>query len=83
MTTTFFSTIYKKKLTVLNPPKSPNTDGIDPDSVSNMTIMNFFYIGGDDAIAIKSGWDCFGIEFNTPSKNILIKNMVSQHSIGG
>lgn len=31
---------------------------------------------GDDGIAIKSGWDQYGIAYGRPSKNILIRNLV-------
>lgn len=55
---------------------SPNTDGIDPDSFQNLLIENFHYIGGDDAVAIKSGWDLAGILYNVPSKNITVRNSV-------
>ncbi len=70
-------------LTVIAPSDSPNTDGIDPDSVDDMVIQNFFYTGGDDAIAIKSGWDCFGIDFNVPTQNLYIKNVTAHNAHGG
>ncbi|MGB0383488.1 MAG: glycoside hydrolase family 28 protein [Ardenticatenaceae bacterium] len=43
------------KVTILNPPDSPNTDGINPDSSRNVTITNCTIDGGDDCIAIKAG----------------------------
>ena len=55
------------------PLTSPNTDGIDPDSSSNVIIRNFTASCGDDAIAIKSGKDEYGRNFNVPSRNILIE----------
>eukprot|EP00602_Paraphysomonas_sp_CaronLab_P009932 CAMPEP_0185036380 /NCGR_PEP_ID=MMETSP1103-20130426/29294_1 /TAXON_ID=36769 /ORGANISM="Paraphysomonas bandaiensis, Strain Caron Lab Isolate" /LENGTH=365 /DNA_ID=CAMNT_0027573899 /DNA_START=66 /DNA_END=1160 /DNA_ORIENTATION=- len=55
------------------PVGSPNTDGIDPDSCSNVVIRNLTASCGDDAIAIKSGRDQYGREFNMPSYNILIE----------
>lgn len=33
------------------------------------------YDGGDDCVAIKSGWDCFGIEYQKPSTDILLRNL--------
>lgn len=55
------------------PYDSPNTDGIDPDSCSNVVIRNLSASCGDDAIAIKSGRDQEGRDFGMPSKNILIE----------
>ena len=37
-----------------------NTDGIDPDSSSDVLIENYVYDAGDDAIAVKSGWNYAG-----------------------
>ena len=55
------------------PLTSPNTDGIDPDSCSNVIIRNLTATCGDDAIAIKSGKDEYGRAFNRSSHNILIE----------
>lgn len=60
---------------------APNTDGIDPDSCQNMVIENSYISVGDDAIAIKSGWDQYGIAYGRPSTNILIRNMVVQSMV--
>ena len=54
---------------------APNTDGIDPDSTSNVLIENCYIRTGDYAIAIKSGWDSFGYNYNVSSSNITIRNM--------
>ncbi|KAG0471036.1 hypothetical protein HPP92_015582 [Vanilla planifolia] len=63
-------------LTILAPVNgAPNTDGIDPDSCKNMVIENSFICVGDDGIAIKSGWDQYGIAYGRPSTNILIRNV--------
>jgi polygalacturonase len=42
-------------LSIVNPPDSPNTDGIDPDSCSGIRISDCFISVGDDCIAIKAG----------------------------
>lgn len=57
------------------PADSPNTDGVDPDSCDTVLIENVDYFGGDDGIAIKSGWDCFGIQYGKPTTNVIIRNM--------
>uniref|UniRef100_M8BD22 Putative polygalacturonase n=1 Tax=Aegilops tauschii TaxID=37682 RepID=M8BD22_AEGTA len=54
---------------------APNTDGIDPDSCEDVLIENCYISVGDDAIAIKSGWDQYGIAYGRPSSNILIRNV--------
>jgi len=54
---------------------SPNTDGWDPDSSRNVLIEDSWYDAGDDCVAIKSGWDCFGVDYGKPSVNITIRNL--------
>ncbi|XP_073010801.1 probable polygalacturonase [Typha latifolia] len=54
---------------------APNTDGIDPDSCEDMVIENCYICVGDDGIAIKSGWDQYGIAYGRPSTNILIRHV--------
>lgn len=66
-------------VTILNPVDSSNTDGIDPDSCRNVLIENCYISVGDDCIAIKSGWDQYGISYGRPSCNILIRN-ITAHS---
>lgn len=50
-------------------------DWQDPDSTSNVLIEDSFFSTGDDGVAIKSGWDCFGVDTNIPSANIQIVNL--------
>eukprot|EP01084_Bolivina_argentea_P185581 320019_1 len=54
----------------------PNTDGIDPDSCSNVWITKSYVNTGDDCIAIKSGKDADGRAVGIPSNNITIIDMV-------
>ncbi|CAN1136212.1 Probable polygalacturonase [Linum perenne] len=57
-----------RNVTILAPIfQAPNTDGIDPDCYISV---------GDDGIAIKSGWDQYGIAYGRPSRNIIIRNLV-------
>mmetsp|Transcript_29268 Transcript_29268/g.40446 ORF Transcript_29268/g.40446 Transcript_29268/m.40446 type:complete len:289 (+) Transcript_29268:36-902(+) len=62
-------------LTILSPHPSPNIDGFDPDSSQDVLIENSYFRVGDDGVAIKSGWDCFGTQYGMPSANIVIRNL--------
>ena len=73
----YSSGFWAHHLWILNPVNrnvAPNTDGIDPDSTSNVVIEDCYIRTGDDAIAIKSGWDEFGYGYNVSSSNITIRN---------
>ncbi|KAH7387056.1 hypothetical protein KP509_16G002800 [Ceratopteris richardii] len=61
-----------RNVTILAPRESPNTDGIDPDSCTNVCIEDCYISNGDDLISIKSGWDEYGIAYGRPSSNIVI-----------
>lgn len=52
----------------------PETDGLDPDSSHDVLIERVSIDTGDDAIAVKSGWDAPGIAFARPSFNILVRD---------
>lgn len=64
-----------KHVTILAPLDAPNTDGIDPDSSSNVCIEDCYIHSGDDLVAIKSGWDEYGIAVGRPSSNIIIRRV--------
>jgi len=51
-----------------------NTDGIDPDSCQNVLIEDYVYCAGDDAVAVKSGWNWAGRHVNMSSRNITVRN---------
>ncbi|KAL7191559.1 hypothetical protein ACSBR2_023605 [Camellia fascicularis] len=66
-----------RNVTILAPLSgAPNTDGVDPDSCENVVIEDCYISVGDDGIAIKSGWDQYGIAYGRPSTNILIRNLI-------
>lgn len=69
------------QVTIVAPPDSPNTDGIDPDSCRNMRISNCYISVGDDCITIKSGYRFQ--KSNLPSENIAITNCVFARGHGG
>jgi len=72
----YSSNVLIKEVTILAPLDSPNTDGIDPDSCSHVTIEDCYVVSGDDIVAIKSGWDEYGISFGMPSQHIVIRRLV-------
>ncbi|KAK3124872.1 hypothetical protein QOZ80_7BG0595170 [Eleusine coracana subsp. coracana] len=74
----YCSQVLVQHLTILAPISSPNTDGIDPDSSTNVCIEDCYIRNGDDIVVIKSGWDEYGISFAQPSSNISIRNITGQ-----
>lgn len=68
-------------VTILNPIDSPNTDGIDPDSCRDVLIENCYISVGDDCIAVKSGWDQYGIAYGRASSNIVIRNIIAHSPV--
>jgi polygalacturonase len=67
----------------INNPKSPNTDGINPESCSNVHISNCHISVGDDCITIKSGKDKAGRKMNVPAENYTITNCTMLSGHGG
>ncbi|WP_343754072.1 glycoside hydrolase family 28 protein [Alkalibacterium iburiense] len=68
-------------VSILNPADSPNTDGIDPESCSNVRISNCNIDVGDDCIAIKSGTEDAAEKI--ACENITITNCTMVHGHGG
>lgn len=66
---------------IINPPDSPNTDGIDPESCRNVRISDCHIDVGDDCIAIKAGSE--GSPDRVPCENIAITNCTMIHGHGG
>uniref|UniRef100_A0A7S4UKK9 Pectate lyase superfamily protein domain-containing protein n=1 Tax=Paramoeba aestuarina TaxID=180227 RepID=A0A7S4UKK9_9EUKA len=64
------------------PPTSENTDGVDPDSSKFVTIRDCHVHNGDDCIAIKSGENQAGIDYNRSSSQIIIDNVHCYHGFG-
>lgn len=71
----YSSNVTVKSVTILAPVDSPNTDGINPDSSSHVLIEDCYVVSGDDCVAIKSGWDEYGIKFGMPSEHIVIRRL--------
>ncbi|KAE8690082.1 Pectin lyase-like superfamily protein isoform 2 [Hibiscus syriacus] len=71
----YCSNVVIKGMTVLAPLNAPNTDGIDPDSSTNVCIEDCYIESGDDLVAVKSGWDQYGIRMARPSSNIKVRRI--------
>ncbi|KAK8967917.1 putative polygalacturonase [Platanthera guangdongensis] len=74
--------VFIQNITILAPLDSPNTDGIDPDSSTNVCIKDCYISTGDGLIVIKSGWDEYGISFARPSSNISIERILGRSKNG-
>ncbi|CAA0812934.1 Pectin lyase-like superfamily protein [Striga hermonthica] len=70
---TYCRDVIVEYITILAPIDSPNTDGINPDSCINTRIRDSYVVSGDDCIAVKSGWDQYGIKFGRPTQHLSIK----------
>jgi len=70
-------------LTITAPEDSPNTDGIDPDSCSEVRISHCRFDCGDDCVAIKSGKDEDGRRVGRACRNITVEDCMMLHGHGG
>lgn len=64
------------------PGRSRNTDGVDPDSSSDVLVERMDVQNGDDCIAIKSGWDAPGVRYGVPSVNVTFRDSVCDSDAG-
>lgn len=80
----FYSTnLNYLNMKLINPKNSPTTDGLDPESCTNVNIIGTYFSVGDDCIAIKSGKIEFAKKYKTPSSNIIIRNCLMEDGHGG
>ncbi|BAT73044.1 polygalacturonase protein [Vigna angularis] len=71
----YSSNVVVQGVTILAPVTSPNTDGINPDSCTNTRIEDCYIVSGDDCVAVKSGWDEYGIAYGMPTKQLVIRRL--------
>ena len=69
-------------ISIKNPADSPNTDGIDPESCSNVLISGTVIDVGDDCIAIKSGKYYMAKYHHKPSSEIVVRNCLFKNGHG-
>ncbi len=72
-----------RKVTVRNPERAPNTDGIDPDGCRRVLIEHCHVDTGDDGICLKSGWNEDGFEYGRPCEDVLIRHCTVLAAHGG
>ncbi|RYR14738.1 hypothetical protein Ahy_B04g071427 [Arachis hypogaea] len=65
----YCSNVHIHNISISAPSESPFTVGIVPDSSDNVCIEDCTISMGFDAIALKSGWDEYGIAYGRPTKN--------------
>lgn len=75
------SNVTVRGVNIIN--NGPNGDGCDPESCNGVLIENCFFNTGDDCIAIKSGRNNDGRLWDTPSRNIIVRNCRMQNGHGG
>ncbi len=61
----------------------PNSDGCDPESCNNILIERCFFDTGDDCIAIKSGRNADGRNWNLPCENVVVRDCEMKNGHGG
>lgn len=71
------------RVTVRNPPDSPNTDGINPDSCSNVRISDCHIDVGDDCVTLKSGCEDDRRSSPRPCENVMVSNCTMLRGHGG
>lgn len=80
----FCDNITVHAVTINNPASlAPNTDGINPESCSNVRISDCHISVGDDCITIKSGKDAPGRAKARPAENYTITNCTMLSGHGG
>lgn len=48
---------------------------LSTDSCTNIRIEDCYIVSGDDCVAVKSGWDEYGIQFGWPTKQLVIRRL--------
>lgn len=69
-------------LKILNPKISPNTDGMDPESVDGLLAVGIYFSLGDDCVAVKSGKLYMGHKYKVPSQNLEFRQCYMRHGHG-
>ncbi|KAI5067247.1 hypothetical protein GOP47_0017775 [Adiantum capillus-veneris] len=79
----YCDSVIVKGVSILAPRSAPNTDGVDPDSCTNVCIEDCYISNGDDLVALKSGWDEYGIAIGRPSSGIIVRRLTGTTPFSG
>ncbi|NP_001130359.1 Probable polygalacturonase precursor [Zea mays] len=71
----YCSNVKVHNVTIKTSLDAPLTDGIVPDSCSNLCIEDSTISVSHEAISLKSGWDRYGISFGRPTSDIRISRV--------
>jgi len=72
-----------RNVTFKNPSTTPNGDGFDIDSCSNVRVSDCHFDVGDDCLCLKSGINEDGRRVGRPTENVTITNCTMQAGHGG
>ncbi|AEQ53006.1 glycoside hydrolase family 28 protein [Pelagibacterium halotolerans] len=70
-------------LAIENPPDSPNTDGLNPESSTDIEIVGVRFSVGDDCIAIKAGKIWPDGTVPAPTRNVSVRHCLMERGHGG
>jgi len=79
----FSDRIRVDNVRIENPSDAPNTDGIDIDSCSDISIVDSVVDVGDDCIALKAGSGSQGLAESRPTRNVRISGCTFLSGHGG
>jgi polygalacturonase len=77
------SDVVIRGLSIRNPPDSPNTDGINPDSCSRVRITDCWISVGDDCITVKSGTERERPSLRAACEHVVVSGCVLERGHGG
>lgn len=79
----FSDNVRLSNLVIENPADAPNTDGIDIESCTHVSVDSCYVHVGDDGIALKSGSGASGIQDGAPTSHVRITNCTVRAAHGG
>ncbi|WP_373232965.1 glycoside hydrolase family 28 protein [Cohnella sp.] len=71
------------RVTFRNPSDTPNGDGLDVDSCTNVSISDCQFDVGDDCLCLKSGINEDGRRVGRPTENVVVTNCIMRRGHGG